>query len=251
MNEPVLIVRSGATLIITLNRPERRNAVDRAMSEAVAAALDSLDAEPGLRVGIITGAGGSFCSGMDLKAFVAGSRPEVEFGGLTEAPPAKPLIAAVEGYALAGGCEMALACDLIVAAENANFGLPEVTRGLVAGSGGLTRLVRRIPPALAMEYALTGRHLAASEAYRLGLVNHLTAPGAALSGAHALAAQIAANAPLATMASKRIMTESADWTNAEQWDRQRSLVDAVLATSDAQEGARAFAEKRAPVWRGD
>lgn len=254
MSEAVLIERHGATLVITLNRPERRNAVDYAMSEAVAAALDTLDDDAELRVGIITGAGGSFCSGMDLKAFVDGSRPEVAgrgFGGLTEAPPAKPLIAAVEGYALAGGCEMALACDLIVAADDASFGLPEVTRGLVAGSGGLTRLVRRIPAALAMEYALTGRQLAAREAYRLGLANRLTAPGEALAEALMLAAEIAANAPLATMASKRIMVESADWTAAEQWDRQRSLVDAVLATHDAQEGARAFAEKRPPVWRGE
>ena len=253
MSATVLIERSGATLVITLNRPERRNAVDYAMSEAVAAALDLLDADAELRVGIITGAGGSFCSGMDLKAFVAGSRPEVAgrgFGGLTEAPPAKPLIAAVEGYALAGGCEMALACDMIVAADDASFGLPEVTRGLVAGSGGLTRLVRRIAPGIAMEYALTGRHLPAREAERLGLVNRLTAPGEALAEALALAAEIGANAPLATMASKRIMIESADWTAAEQWGRQRPLVDAVLATHDAQEGARAFAEKRPPLWRG-
>ena len=254
MSDAVLIERHGATLVMTLNRPERRNAVDYAMSQAIAAALDLLDTDAQLRVGIITGAGGSFCSGMDLKAFVAGSRPEVAgrgFGGLTEAPPAKPLIAAVEGFALAGGCEMALACDLIVAADDSSFGLPEVTRGLVAGSGGLTRLVRRIPPALAMEYALTGRRLPAREAHRVGLVNRLTAPGEALADALALAAEIAANAPLATMASKRIMVESADWTDAEQWDRQRPLVDAVLATHDAQEGARAFAEKRLPVWRGE
>lgn len=254
MSDAVLVERRDATLIISLNRPERRNAIDYAMSEAVAAALDTLDAEADLRVGVLTGAGGSFCSGMDLKAFVGGSRPEIAgrgLAGLTEAPPAKPLIAAVEGYALAGGCELALACDMIVAADNSRFGIPEVTRGLVAGAGGLTRLVRRIPPALAMEYALTGRRLAASEAYRLGLVNRLTAPGKALAEALALAGEIAANAPLATMASKRIMLESADWTTAEQWDRQRPLVDAVLATSDAQEGARAFAEKRPPVWRGE
>ena len=254
MSDPVLVERRDATLIITLNRPGRHNAVDYAMSRAVATALDTLDAETGLRVGILTGAGASFCSGMDLKAFVAGSRPEIAgrgLAGLTEAPPAKPLIAAVEGYALAGGCEIALACDLIVAADNASFGIPEVTRGLVAGSGGLTRLVRRIAPALAMEYALTGRRLAAREAYRLGLVNRLVAPGQALAEALALAAEIAANAPLATIASKRIMLESADWTTAEQWDRQRPLVDAVLATKDAQEGARAFAEKRPPVWRGE
>lgn len=254
MSDCVLIEQRSTTLVITLNRPERRNAVDRAMSEAVAAALDALDSRSDLRVGVITGAGGSFCSGMDLKAFVAGSRPEVEgrgFGGLTEAPPAKPLIAAVEGYALAGGCEMVLACDLIVAADDASFGLPEVTRGLVAGSGGLTRLSRRIPPSLAMEYALTGKRLLAVEAYRLGLVNRLTARGGALAAALELADEIAANAPLATMASKRIMIESAEWSAAEQWDRQRPLVDAVLATRDAHEGALAFAEKRPPQWRGE
>ena len=254
MSDHVLIEQRSTTLVITLNRPERRNAVDRAMSEAVAAALDALDSRSDLRVGVITGAGGSFCSGMDLKAFVAGNRPEIEgrgFGGLTEAPPAKPLIAAVEGYALAGGCEMALACDLIVAADDASFGLPEVTRGLVAGSGGLTRLLRRIPPSLAMEYVLTGKRMHAVEAYRLGLVNRLTTSGGALAGALALADEIAANAPLATVASKRIMIESADWTAAEQWDRQRPLVDEILATRDAHEGALAFAEKRKPQWRGE
>ncbi len=254
MSDYVLIEQRSTTLVITLNRPERRNAVDRAMSEAVAAALDALDSRSDLRVGVITGAGGSFCSGMDLKAFVAGNRPEIEgrgFGGLTEAPPAKPLIAAVEGYALAGGCEMALACDLIVAADDASFGLPEVTRGLVAGSGGLTRLLRRIPPSLAMEYVLTGKRMHAVEAYRLGLVNRLTTSGGALAGALALADEIAANAPLATVASKRIMIESADWTAAEQWDRQRPLVDEILATRDAHEGALAFAEKRKPQWRGE
>ena len=254
MSDHVLIEQRSTTLVITLNRPERRNAVDRAMSEAVAAALDALDSRSDLRVGVITGAGGSFCSGMDLKAFVAGNRPEIEgrgFGGLTEAPPAKPLIAAVEGFALAGGCEMALACDLIVAADDASFGLPEVTRGLVAGSGGLTRLLRRIPPSLAMEYVLTGKRMHAVEAYRLGLVNRLTTSGGALAGALALADEIAANAPLATVASKRIMIESADWSAAEQWDRQRPLVDAVLATRDAHEGALAFAEKRKPQWRGE
>ena len=254
MSDYVLIEQRSTTLVITLNRPERRNAVDRAMSEAVAAALDALDSRSDLRVGVITGAGGSFCSGMDLKAFVAGNRPEIEgrgFGGLTESPPAKPLIAAVEGYALAGGCEMALACDLIVAADDASFGLPEVTRGLVAGSGGLTRLLRRIPPSLAMEYVLTGKRMHAVEAYRLGLVNRLTTSGGALAGALALADEIAANAPLATVASKRIMIESADWTAAEQWDRQRPLVDEILATRDAHEGALAFAEKRKPQWRGE
>ncbi|WP_335680904.1 enoyl-CoA hydratase-related protein [Sphingomonas melonis] len=164
--------------------------------------------------------------------------------------PAKPLIAAVEGYALAGGCELALACDLIVAGEDAMFGLPEVARGLVAGSGGLVRLRERIPPAIALEYALTARRMDAPTAHRWGLVNRLAPTGGALEAALALAQDIAANAPLSVLASKRIMAESPDWALDERWQRQRGLVEAVLASADAQEGARAFAEKRPPVWRG-
>ena len=245
--------RHGAVLVMTINRPAQRNAVNRAVSLAMADALHLLDADSGLRVGIVTGAGGNFCSGMDLKAFVDGERPELEgrgFAGLTEAPPVKPLIAAVEGYALAGGCELALACDLIVAGADAAFGLPEVTRGLVAGSGGLVRLHERIPPAIALEYALTGGRMDATTAHRWGLVNRLVPAGAALETALALAETIAANAPLSVMASKRIMAEAPGWPLADRWERQRAMVEAVLASADAQEGARAFAEKRAPVWSG-
>ena len=190
---------------------------------------------------------------MDLKAFAAGQRPELEgrgFGGLTERGPDKPLIAAVEGFALAGGFELALACDLIVAAEGATFGLPEVSRGLVAGSGGLVRLPRRIPPAIALQYALTGDRMDAPTAQRWGLVSDLLPDGQALTGALALAERIAANAPLAVAMSKRIVCESAGWTPEDQWQKQKPLVDAVLATEDAREGARAFAEKRSPVWSG-
>lgn len=243
----------GATLVIAINRPAQRNAVTREVSLAIAAAVDRLDTDPALRVGIVTGRGGSFCAGMDLKAFVAGERPELEgrgFGGLTEAPPKKPLIAAVEGYALAGGCELALACDLIVAADDAWFGLPEVTRGLVAGSGGLVRLPRRIPESIALEYALTGARMDAATAHRWGLVNRVTGSGGALAGALELAAQITANAPLSTLMTKRIIQQSAHWPEAEIWERQRPLTEAVLASDDAQEGARAFAEKRAPDWKG-
>ena len=243
----------GATLVIAINRPAQRNAVTREVSLAIAAAVDRLDTDPALRVGIVTGRGGSFCAGMDLKAFVAGERPELEsrgFGGLTEAPPKKPLIAAVEGYALAGGCELALACDLIVAAEDASFGLPEVTRGLVAGSGGLVRLPRRIPESIALEYALTGARMDAATAHRWGLVNRVTATGGALAGALELAAQITANAPLSTLMTKQIIQESAHWPEDEIWERQRLLTEAVLASDDALEGARAFAEKRAPDWTG-
>ena len=244
---------AGAILVIAINRPAQRNAVNRAVSLAIVDALDRLDTDSALRVGILTGRGGSFCAGMDLKAFIDGERPELEgrgFGGLTETPPKKPLIAAVEGYALAGGCELALACDLIVAAEDASFGRPEVTRGLVAGSGGLVRLPRRIPAAIALEYALTGARMDASTAHRWGLVNRVTPSGGALDGAIELAAQIAANAPLSTLMTKRIVQESAHWPEAEIWDRQRPLTESVLASDDAREGARAFAEKRAAHWAG-
>lgn len=250
----VVVERRGAVLVMTIDRPAQRNAVNRAVSLALAAALDRLDANPELRVGIVTGAGGNFCSGMDLKAFVAGERPEIEgrgLAGLTETPPVKPLIAAVEGFALAGGFEIALACDLIVAAEGAAFGLPEAIRGLVAGSGGLIRLRERMPPNVALEYALTGARMTAADAHRWGLVNRLTPTGGALAAAIALAEEIASNAPLSVAASKRIMAESPGWPLAERWERQRGLVDAVVCSADAQEGARAFTEKRRPVWRGE
>jgi enoyl-CoA hydratase len=253
MAPEVAVEQRGATLVVTIDRPARRNAVNQSVAQAVAAAMDWLDADPALRVGIITGAGGCFCAGMDLIAFLEGERPEIPgrgFAGITETPPRKPLIAAVEGFALAGGCELALACDLIVAAENASFGLPEVTRGLVAGSGGLVRLPRRIPPAIALEYALTGERMDARTAHGWGLVNRITAPGAALDGALALAENIVKNGPLAVEMTKRIVVESPSWTSDETWSRQAPLVESVLATDDAREGARAFAEKRAPRWSG-
>ncbi len=249
----VAVERRGAVLVLTIDRPAQRNAVNRAVSLAMAAALDDLDADPTLRVGIVTGAGGNFCSGMDLKAFVDGERPELEgrgFAGVTERGSIKPLIAAVEGFALAGGCELALACDLIVAGEGAVFGLPEAARGLVAGSGGLVRLRERIPPAIALEYALTAKRMDAATAHRWGLVNRLAPAGGALDAALALADKIAANAPLSIAASKAIMAAAPDWPVAERWERQRPMVEAVLASDDAQEGARAFAEKRAPTWSG-
>ena len=253
MSEFVTTERRGAVLVITLDRPEVRNAVNRAVSLEMAEALDTLDAERDLVVGVITGAGGNFCSGMDLKAFAAGERPEIEgrgFAAITEVPPVKPVIAAVEGFALAGGCELALACDLIVASETAEFGLPEATLGLVAGSGGMVRLPQRIPPQIALEIAITGRRLPAAEAHRWGLVNRLTAPGGALDGALELAATITANGPLAVQMTKRIMSESATWPADEVWERQRPLVDGVLASNDAREGAVAFAERRPPRWTG-
>lgn len=249
----VLLERHGRVLLITLNRPERRNAIDRATSEAVAAALDLLDSDADLSVGILTGAGGQFCAGMDLKAFLQGERVELPgrgLAGLTSAPPQKPLIAAVEGYALAGGCEIALACDLLVASETAVFGLPEVKRGLIAGSGGLLRLPERLPRAIAMELGLTGRQLPAAEAARWGMVNRLCPPGQALAVALELAGDIAANAPLALAASKRLVNEGARWGTDDMWHLQDALLEPVINSGDAQEGARAFVEKRPPVWRG-
>jgi enoyl-CoA hydratase len=243
---------TDGVLLITLDRPAKRNAVDGHTSRALAAALDELDADPTLAVGVLTGAGGTFCAGMDLKAFLDGDAPEVPgrgFGGLTQAPPAKPLIAAVEGYALAGGCELVLACDLVVAAEDATFGLPEVGLGLVAGSGGLLRLPHRLPRAVATELALTGDRFSAADAQRWGLVNRLAAPGAAGTAAIELAARIARNAPLALAATKRLLA-AADLPVDEAWARQQAELDAIKATADAQEGARAFAERRPPRWMG-
>lgn len=253
MADEVLLERDGATLIITMNRPEVRNAANAALARGVADALDQLDEDPSLVAAVLTGAGGTFCSGMDLKAFLAGETPEIPGRGLlgfTACPPVKPIIAAVEGYALAGGCEIALACDLIVAARGVRFGLPETKLGLVAGGGGLLRLPQRIPRGIAMEYALTGDQFSAEEAARWGMVNRLAEPGGALAAARDLAGRIAANGPFAVRATKQIVTESGEWPAAEQWERQRLVTDPVFSSSDAVEGARAFAEKRPPVWSG-
>ncbi|MGQ0574822.1 MAG: crotonase/enoyl-CoA hydratase family protein [Pseudonocardia sp.] len=253
MSDEVLFERSGSVAVVTLNRPQARNAVNQALSTALAAAMDEFDADDALTVGILTGAGGSFCAGMDLKAFLAGERPHISgrgFGGLTEAPPAKPLIAAVEGYALAGGCELMLACDLVVASREATFGVPEVRRGLIPGAGGLIRLPQRIPYQIAMELALTGDPLSAVDAHRFGLVNRLTEPGAALAGAHELAARITRNGPLAVRTAKRVLVEAPTWPADEVWARQREELKVIFGSSDAREGAAAFAERREPRWQG-
>ncbi len=249
-SDPVLVEQRGRILIVTINRPRAKNAIDAAVSQGLADAMDRLDEDPALSVGIITGAGGTFCAGMDLKAFARGENVVVEGRGLgfTERPPLKPLIAAVEGYALAGGTEVALATDLIVAAEDSAFGIPEVKRGLVAGGGGLFRLPLRIPSAIAMQLALTGENLPAPRAHELGMVNVLTQPGGALEGAIALAEQITANGPLAVAATKRVMIESREWSAEERWTRQFEIIGPVFASNDAKEGAIAFAEKRTPEW---
>lgn len=250
---PLLLEREDHLLIMTLNRPEVRNAVNAEMAKAIAAAVDELDADPDLRVGVLTGASATFCAGLDLNSVLDGSERRVEgrgFGGLTEAPPRKPLIAAVEGYALAGGFEMVLACDLIVASEGAEFGLPEVKRGLIAGSGGLSRLPRRVPFHLAMEWILTGDRLQASEAHRWGLVNRLTAAGGALEAAKELARAVAANAPLAVGMSKLSVGEAAGEGDTATWEIQRQRVEEIVVSEDAREGAAAFLEKRPPKWKG-
>lgn len=252
-DDGVVVHEDDGVLVIVLDRPAARNAVDERMSRAIARAVDRLDGDDALAAGIITGAGGTFCSGMDLKAFLRGDRPEVPgrgFAGFTQQPPRKPVIAAVEGYALAGGFELVLACDLVVAAETATFGLPEVTRGLIAGSGGLLRLGERIPLQIAMEHALTGRSLTAAEAHRWGLVNRLTVTGDALSAAMTLAREIVANAPLAVQETKRLITQSGDWAPEERWPQQDEALRRIFATRDAAEGASAFAAKRPPVWEG-
>jgi enoyl-CoA hydratase len=251
--DEVLVERHDEVQVITINRPEARNALDRAVAERVAAAVDELDADDGLRVGVLTGAGGTFSAGMDLKAFLRGESPAIEGRGLcgiTRTPPRKPLIGAVEGWALAGGFELLLACDLVVAAEDARFGVPEVKRSLVAAGGAALQLTRRVPYALALELLLTGDPVDAPRAAQLGLVNRLTPPGGALDGALELARAIAGNGPLAVAATKTIARASQDWTLEQGWAEQERLVGPVFASEDAREGSTAFAEKRPPVWKG-
>lgn len=253
IDQPVLTERRDQVLVITINRPDQRNAINAAVAEGIGTALDGLDRDPALTLGVLTGAGKGFCSGMDLKAFVAGERPWFDdrgFAGITQRAAAKPLIAAVEGFAVAGGLEVALACDMLVAARGARLGIPEVKRALVAGGGGLLRLPRVLPRTIAFEMALTGDPITADRAYELGMVNRLAEPGRALEVALELAAAVAPNAPLALIGSKRILEESLDWPAAEFFQRQQAIAAAIFASEDAREGATAFAEKRAPVWRG-
>jgi len=254
MSDEVLVEHANGMVIITINRPHVRNAVNRAVSYGVCAAVDELDARDDLRVGILTGSGGTFCAGMDLKAFLQGEITRVEgrgILGIAITPPKKPLIAAVEGYALAGGFESLLACDLVVAARDAQFGIPEVKRGLAAAAGGLMRLPRLIPQRIAMEAALTGDMISAERLYQYGLINVLVEPGQALEEAKKLARRIMVNAPLAVAASKQVIIEQRDWPIDEMFARQESITGHLLKSADAREGASAFAEKREPHWRGE
>ena len=249
----VLVEQRDHVQIITINRPEAKNALNAEVGEGVAAAVDELDASDDLRVGILTGAGGTFSSGMDLKGFLRGESPAIEGRGLcgiTQTPPRKPLIGAVEGWAVAGGFELLLACDLVVAADTARLGVPEVKRSLVAAGGAALLLPKRIPFALALELLLTGEPMSAGRAAEVGLVNRLTPEGGALEGALALAALIAANGPLAVAATKRIARAGADWSFEQGWQEQPKITKPVFESADAGEGATAFAEKRPPVWKG-
>ncbi|QKG72451.1 crotonase/enoyl-CoA hydratase family protein [Erythrobacter mangrovi] len=252
MSEEVLTSEEDGILVVTINRPEAKNAMTKAAAEGIAAAMDRLDSDDNLRVGILTGAGGTFCSGMDLKGFLRGESPSIEgrgFGGIVQKPPVKPLIAAVEGYALAGGLELMIACDLVVAHSGAKFGIPEAKRGLVAAAGGVMMLPDQIPERVAMELALTGDFISAARAYELGLINRVT-DGSALDGAKELAAAIVANGPLAVRISKQIIKESRGWPMDERYTRQAQLIAPVFTSADAREGSLAFAEKRKPNWTG-
>ena len=253
MSDEVLVERRGAVQLIVINRPEVRNALNLAVATGIRDAVDELDADDELRAGVLTGAGGAFSAGMDLKAFLRGERPSFPGRGLcgiTQTPPRKPLIAAVEGWALAGGFELVLACDLVVADTSARFGVPEVKRSLVAAAGGALLLPQRIPRAIALEMLLTGDPIGAERAAEVGLINRLVDEGQAVDIAVELATRIAANGPLALIATKEIATGGGDWDGADKWEKANALMTPVFTSQDAQEGARAFAEKRAPVWKG-
>jgi enoyl-CoA hydratase len=249
----VLTERRDGVLVITLNRPEVRNAVNAAVAEGIATALDELDADGDLQVGVITGAGGFFCAGMDLGAFVKGESPwfgDRGFAGIAQRGARKPLIAAIEGFAVAGGLEVALGCDLVVAAEGAKLGIPEAKRSLVAAGGALLHMPKRMPYHVVMELALTGDPMPAERFHELGLVNRIAPKGEALDVALQLAAAITKNGPLALAASKEIIQKQFDWTSEEQWDKQGAIAGSVMVSEDAREGASAFKEKRDPVWQG-
>ncbi|MFF4899753.1 crotonase/enoyl-CoA hydratase family protein [Streptomyces sp. NPDC001068] len=245
--------RDGRTLLITIDRPRARNAVNASVAAGLASALDELESDPELRAGVLTGSEGNFSAGMDLKAALQGESPDVPgrgFGGVTEVDRQKPLIAAVEGWAVGGGFELALACDLIVASQDAHFGLPEVTRGLIAAGGGVIRLPRRIPYHLAMGVLLTGEPMTGRRAGELGLVNQVVPAGQAVAEALLLAERLAANAPLALAAVKEVVRAADGAPESEAFAAQSTVMKKLMATADVREGMTAFAERRAPQWTG-
>lgn len=255
MADEILYDVTGRVATITLNRPDQRNAVSPELATAFAEAMARYEADPEVWVAVLTGAGPNFCAGADLKAIAAGRGAELSvepggFAGFVRYPRTKPVIAAVRGFALAGGTELVLACDLVVAAEDASFGLPEVTRGIVAAAGGLFRLPRAIPRARALELIMTGDRLGAAEAERFGLVNRLAPADDVLAQAHALAERICQNAPLAVRESLALAREAYEVTEDQGWRRSAEAMDRIRKTEDAMEGPRAFAEKRPARWSG-
>jgi enoyl-CoA hydratase len=249
MSDEVLTEARGRVLLITLNRPDAMNAINGALSTGLWAAVQRLDGDPGLTAGVLTGAGRGFSAGMDLKAFARGEDigPMMLF---VRNGAAKPLIGAIEGFALAGGLELALSCDLLVAARGAKLGIPEAGVGLFAAGGGLLRLPSRVGYGRAMEMALTADPIRAEEAAELGLVARVTEPGSAVEVALELAERIARNAPLAVIASKQLVKATQGTTEAEFWEMQQPLQARVFTSEDAKEGPRAFTEKRPPEWTG-
>jgi enoyl-CoA hydratase len=245
----VLTEVRGRVLVITLNRPDQMNAINTALAQGLLAAVEQLDTDPNLTVGVLTGAGRGFCAGMDLKAF-ATEGPPIGMDQFIRSGSQKPLIAAIEGFALAGGLELALACDLLVAAAGVKIGIPEVGVGLFAAGGGLLRLPRVLPYGVAMELALTADPITAEQALAYGLVARVSEKGGALDAAITLAERIAKNAPLGVAASKQLVRSSLDQTEAEFWEYQKSFVGKVFTSQDAKEGPAAFAQKRQPNWSG-
>lgn len=249
MTDAILTERRGRVLIITMNRPEAKNAINGPLATGLWAAVQELNTDPGLTAGVLTGAGGAFCSGMDLKGFAKGEdiTPATHF---FQEGSEKPIIAAIEGFALAGGLELALSCDLLVAAEGAKLGIPEVKVGLFAAGGGVMRLPSRVGYGKAMEMAITGDPISAEEGHVAGLITKLATPGTAVDVAIELAERVAKNAPLAVAASKKMIRATQGTTEEDLWKFQSSLMGGVFGSNDAKEGPAAFAEKREPNWSG-
>jgi enoyl-CoA hydratase len=245
--------RPGKVEILRLNRPEARNAIDPDTARAIERALDDVESDPSVWCIVLTGTGPVFCAGADLKVIASGRGVDIMterggFAGLVEREVTKPIVAAVNGPALAGGFEIALACDLVVAADDATFGLPEVKRGLLAAAGGPIRLAKRIPLAVALEITLLGEPITAARAYDLGLVNRVVPRERVLDEALAIAGRIIANSPTAVRGARQLVRGAADLDDTGAWELSRRLMREVGAAPDAIEGARAFVEKRDPIW---
>jgi enoyl-CoA hydratase len=247
MSNEVLMERRGRVLVITLNRPEVKNAINTEMARGLLEAVRVLDEASDLTVGVLTGSRNVFSSGMDLRAFAESGVPR-GLTSFTENGSTKPLIAAIESYALAGALEVALGCDLIVASKGTKLGAPEVTRGIFAGAGGIFRLPNRLPYSVAVRMLLTGDPITAEDAFKFGMVTELAEPGETLEMATTLALKISENAPLALKATKQLLSDSQGMSEREYWEHQKPLVRQVFRSEDAREGAVAFAQRRLPVW---